>query len=99
MEGSRALDFGEDNAGHDTDCDCKACLIDTWHAEVDELRREVQRLHDSNRGAVSLSDDERKALAWAARRGAHELRAEGWPDMKRNAEILDGILLRLEGGR
>jgi hypothetical protein len=32
------LDFGPDNSGHDTDCDCKACLIDTWHAEVDEIR-------------------------------------------------------------
>lgn len=51
------------------------------------------------REAVPLSDDERKALAWAARRGAHELRSEGWPDMARNAEILDGVLPRIEGDR
>jgi hypothetical protein len=30
--------FSEDNSSHDVDCDCKACLIDTWHAEVDGLR-------------------------------------------------------------
>jgi hypothetical protein len=50
-------------------------------------------------GAVVLSDDERKALAWAARRGAALLRVEGWPDMRQNAEILDAILPRLEGGQ
>lgn len=35
--------WGEDNSGHDCDCDCKACLIDTWHAEVQQERALVRR--------------------------------------------------------
>jgi len=69
------------------------CTVDA--VPVNELRRVRRQLE----GAVVLSDDERKALAWAARHGAHALRSEGWADMKRNAEILDGILPRLEGGQ
>jgi len=42
-------DFGEDNSDHDTDCDCKACLIDTWHAEVNQERAEVERLREALR--------------------------------------------------
>jgi hypothetical protein len=41
------------------------------------------------RHALDLTDDEVRALAWAARQGAAKLRAEGWADMARNADILD----------
>ena len=38
---------------------------------------------------VEFTDDEAKALDWAARKGAADLRREGWKDMARNADILD----------
>jgi hypothetical protein len=68
----------------------------TAHATLSNIEQLDKRVHQLS-GTIVLSDDERKALAWAARKSAHLLRSEGWPDMKRNAEILDGVLPRLEG--
>lgn len=49
--------FGPDNSGHDTDCDCKACLVDAWHAEVERLYREVARLRAGISWARGMCSD------------------------------------------
>lgn len=36
--------FG-DTSGHDTACNCKGCLIDTWHAELEEERKMADALN------------------------------------------------------
>jgi hypothetical protein len=46
--------FVTDNSGHDVDCDCKACLIDTWHAEVQEVRQLAARYR---RGLERIRDE------------------------------------------
>ena len=48
------------------------------------------------RTVIALTDDEAQALMWAARKGATQLRAEGWRDMANNADILDRACDKLE---
>lgn len=77
-------DFGDDNSGHDTDCDCKACLIDTWHGETDQLRgqlgeteiqlqEELDRVAELRTQAEAATDREAQLQAELERAQALEL--------------------------
>jgi hypothetical protein len=46
-----AEDFETDTSAHDAACDCKACLLNAWHTEVEQLQGAVDRL-DALRAAV-----------------------------------------------
>lgn len=60
------IDFGEGNSGHDTDCDCKACLIDAWHSEVAAAEARVVELTSLVAEAFTYENANRSAR-WRAR--------------------------------
>jgi queuine/archaeosine tRNA-ribosyltransferase len=59
MSGRRltAEDFETDTSGHDTACDCKACLLNEWHVEVEALRREVREAEDRGEKLARIAHD------------------------------------------
>lgn len=84
-------DFGPDNSGHDTACDCKACLIDEWGGEVNELRAIVARYREGLRRVereaawcrdYAMCDHvgcESAHRAWETARAALDVESAPWP--------------------
>jgi hypothetical protein len=52
-----AEDFETDTSGHDTACDCKACLLNEWHVEVEALRRELREAEDRSDKLTQVTHD------------------------------------------
>jgi hypothetical protein len=65
--------FSEDNSSHDVDCDCKACLIDTWHAEVDGLREALDEAR-AERDRFEMELNEEREVHADTRSEANRLR-------------------------
>lgn len=70
--------------------------LGNYATAADERADVIEREPPPTRGTVDLTDDETRALVWAANRASRYLRAEGWPDMKNNAEIVDRAVGKLE---
>jgi hypothetical protein len=49
--------------------------------------------------SVVLTEDEAEAVEWCLERGRRELRGLGFPDMHRNADLVDEALAKLKAAR